>query len=250
VSFLRLLEVYKDEVPRSASMNMALDEVFWQSAETARLRLYQWDHPALSFGYFGQYADVAEFADERELVRRCTGGGIVFHGSDLTYALIIPASELGHGHSSMEIYGQVHQAIQSALRDCDIEGELVREADCRPVAPRNAPSGSNDEPDRVGKGGFAASQGTNPNVCFANPVVADVLVEGRKVAGAAQRRSRRGLLQQGSIQNIQLPNHFREQFSRSLCSNPTLRDIDSPVLDEARELSEAKYATDKWLRRR
>jgi lipoate-protein ligase A len=253
VSFLRSLEIYNDDVPRSASMNMAIDEVFWQVAETPRLRLYQWDHPALSFGYFGQYADVAKLADERDLVRRCTGGGIVFHGSDLTYALIIPASELGHGNSSMAIYSEVHQAIQSALRDCEIDAELVK-VDCSRFALRNASPGSNNDLDRVAQRatstGFDSGQAANPNVCFANPVVADVLVDGRKVAGAAQRRSRRGLLQQGSIQNIQLPNHFRQQFSESLCGNPTLRDIDSSVLNEARKLSEAKYATDSWLRRR
>src|SRR2546423_1117404 len=37
--------------------------------------------------------------------------------------------------------------------------------------------------------------------CFANPVRADVLLDGRKIAGAAQRRTTRGLLHQGSIQN-------------------------------------------------
>jgi len=40
------------------------------------------------------------------------------------------------------------------------------------------------------------------NDCFANPVPADVMMDGRKIAGAAQRRARRGLLQQGSIQGI------------------------------------------------
>jgi hypothetical protein len=47
--------------------------------------------------------------------------------------------------------------------------------------------------------------------CFANPVRADVMTDGRKIAGAAQRRTRRGLLQQRSIQGIELENGLAER---------------------------------------
>ena len=160
---------------------MALDEVFWQRATSARLRFYQWDHPALSFGYFGRYSDVVEFESERELVRRCTGGGIVFHGADLTYALVIPAHELAAGASSTAVYRIVHEAIKSTLDHLGIAAALV----ASDVRKKSADFTS---------------------ACFANPVAADVVVRDNKVAGAAQRRSRRGLLQQGSIQNISLPD--------------------------------------------
>src|SRR6516162_1777209 len=75
-----VLTVYKDHTPRSAAMNMAIDEALLENANLPVIRFYQWDHPALSFGYFGRYSDVVR--QERDLVRRWTGGGIVFHGED------------------------------------------------------------------------------------------------------------------------------------------------------------------------
>lgn len=206
-------------------MNMALDEVFWQSALAPCLRFYQWDHPALSFGYFGRYADVAEYKSERELVRRCTGGGVVFHGSDLTYALIIPANNHCPESSSMAIYARVHEAIQTGLRDVGIEARLV---------PTNG----------------VALSATSTGPCFANPVAWDVLVNGRKVAGAAQRRSRRGLLQQGSVQNVRLSGKFRERFIAQLCENPIVAAIDSDLLKQAQRLTDTKYGSEAWLYRR
>lgn len=220
-----VLEVFHDDTPRSAAMNMALDEVFWQRATSPQLRFYEWDHPALTFGYFGRYSDVAEFEAERELMRRCTGGGIVFHGADLTYALIIPAHELPTGRSPTTVYRIVHEAIKSTLDELGVEAALVA---------ADVPKKSAD---------FTSA-------CFANPVAADVVVREKKVAGAAQRRSRRGLLQQGSIQNIPVPNDFRERFLKELCSNSVVREIDSSTLEEGARLADEKYATEAWLKRR
>lgn len=219
-----LLEVFSDESARSAAMNMALDEVFWQSATIPRLRLYQWDHPALSFGYFGEYAEVAPYRSERELVRRCTGGGIVFHGSDLTYALVIPNSALPSGQTSTSIYAVVHEAVQRTLHNIGIPAALVSSA----IPRQQSFSGS----------------------CFANPVLADVLVAGQKVAGAAQRRSRRGLLQQGSIQNLSIPADFGEKFSRALSAKVVVGQIDRDLEEQAQQLAEAKYQSESWLQRR
>lgn len=239
---LTSLEIYYDTIPRSAAMNMALDEILWRSATMPRLRLYEWDHPALSFGYFGRYTDVAAYQSEREVVRRCTGGGVVFHGSDLTYALIIPANDQRRQASPLTIYASVHQAIQTALRTLGIAAKLVPDGDCRRIALRNASLASKND-----LLGVAPSATTT--ACFANPVTYDVMVDGRKVAGAAQRRSRRGLLQQGSIQNVSLSEKFRERFIAELGQNAVVSAIDSALLDESRRLADAKYATDEWLRR-
>ncbi len=92
MSIFGSLDVYHDESPRSAAVNMAIDEALLETAEIATIRFYHWDHPALSFGYFGKFADVANYSAERDLVRRWTGGGIVFHGDDLTYSIVVPAA--------------------------------------------------------------------------------------------------------------------------------------------------------------
>src|SRR5262252_4406747 len=78
----RSLDVYQDIDSRSAALNMAIDEALLEIATAPTIRFYRWNHPALSFGYFGKFDDVADQKDKREIVRRWTGGGIVFHGND------------------------------------------------------------------------------------------------------------------------------------------------------------------------
>ena len=86
------LDVYEDSERRNASLNMAIDEALLGSATKPTLRFYGWMRPSLSFGYFGRYDDAAREGGSRDLVRRWTGGGIVLHGNDLTYSLVIPGS--------------------------------------------------------------------------------------------------------------------------------------------------------------
>jgi len=224
---LQTLEVYNDEVPRSAPMNMALDEVFWRTATSATLRFYRWDHPAISFGYFGRYADVIRHTEEYAIVRRCTGGGIVFHGADLTYAFTIPVTERRFSGSPLAVYAFVHEAIRDVMSDGSVTAAL---------AARMAKTTDLED-------------GRNPNACFANPVTADVMVGDQKVAGAAQRRSRTGLLQQGSIQNIELSSDFQDRFAKRLAHELIHRKIDSSTIQRATDLAATKYATESWMRR-
>jgi lipoate-protein ligase A len=215
------LHVYDDREPKSAALNMAVDEALLVEAAAPILRFYRWRKPSVSFGYFGLYAEVAGQASEREIVRRWTGGGIVPHGDDLTYSVIVPKTHPFFARSSLEIYGAVHDAIRSALEANRIEATLVDQA---------APRISED--------------------CFANPVRADVVSAGRKIAGAAHRRSRAGLLHQGSIQQPNLPDRFRTDLSEMLCAGFERKTISTEILERAIAISQAKYATVEWLKRR
>src|SRR5882762_6442135 len=109
------LEVYRDINSRSGALNMAIDEALLEIATEPIIRFYRWDHPALSFGYFGKFDDVVNHESERDIVRRWTGGGIVFHGNDLTYSLVIPSHDPAFSKSSMSIYEKVHNAVKIAL---------------------------------------------------------------------------------------------------------------------------------------
>ena len=222
------LNVYRDIASRSAALNMAVDEALLETAEIPTIRFYTWDHPALSFGYFGKFADVENHASQRDLARRWTGGGIVFHGDDLTYSIVIPATEPVFSESSRSIYERIHNALRDALVS---EG---RDAVVAAVADR----------------GSGVSDADYNGHCFANPVRADVLSNGRKVAGAAQRRTRRGLLQQGSIQGIQLANKFADQFANELCSECYHKTLDERLIARAREIADEKYGAASWLQRR
>lgn len=221
MSALERLDVFYDSEPRSAAMQMAVDEALLQTQDVPALRFYRWRAPALSFGYFGRFADVAENSSRRELVRRWTGGGIVLHGDDVTYSLVVPAADPFFGHSSREIYARVHEAIRNALRALHIEATL--------------------------------SDGSALKIsesCFANPVRADLLVRGEKIAGAAQRRTRAGLLHQGSIQVPSLAATFAPAFAANLCATVQRRDLPSAVVNTAEFIRALKYETRAWLTRR
>jgi lipoyl(octanoyl) transferase len=229
MSIFGALNVYHDIAPRSAAMNMAIDEALLESASAPSIRFYRWESPALSFGYLGRFADVADTASERDLIRRWTGGGIVFHGEDLTYSVVIPVNDPVFAESPMSIYENVHRALREALVANGERAELALVA------------GVVDAETAIFDRGFN---------CFANPVRADVTIDGRKVAGAAQRRTRAGLLQQGSVQYVDLENGLAERFAQALSANCRERNIAGEVLKSAQELAEQKYETDAWLRRR
>jgi lipoyl(octanoyl) transferase len=228
-----ILEICHDEAARSAAMNMAIDEALLELATEPVIRFYRWQSPALSFGYFGRFADVATYQGQRDLVRRWTGGGVVIHGGDITYSIVIPARDVAFAESSISIYEKIHRALIDALN---------RKGHLAVVAGVDDPGGN-----AIATRAAVSASGYN---CFTNPVRADVLIEGRKIAGAAQRRTCRGLLQQGSIQGIELENSLTGQFARALSTNCRGRKIHQEIWNRARELAEQKYGTESWLRKR
>jgi lipoyl(octanoyl) transferase len=227
------LTIYHDESPHSAAMNMAIDEALLETAVVSTIRFYHWRSPALSFGYFGKFSDVAIHAAQRDLVRRWTGGGIVFHGDDLTYSIVIPASDTVFDESSIAIYEEIHRALCRAL---------VKTGQRAVVA------------GGIDPGGFSAATRAAVNAsgynCFANPVRADVMMDGRKIAGAAQRRTRRGLLQQGSIQGFARKTGLAQKFARALSANCSEFEANEEIFRRAREFAQQKYGTESWQRRR
>ena len=80
----------------AAAENMALDFLLLQrypDPAAFRFRHYEWRGPAFTFGFGQKIAWVrAQLAPEGsvDLCRRPTGGGMVDHRRDWTYALVIP----------------------------------------------------------------------------------------------------------------------------------------------------------------
>ena len=74
--------------PRPAAEQMAIDE---RLAREPRLtvRLFEWAAPAVSLGW-KQAAPAWLVASELETVERPTGGGLAFHGSDVSVAVLVP----------------------------------------------------------------------------------------------------------------------------------------------------------------
>jgi lipoate-protein ligase A len=157
-----------------ADYNMALDEALLQSApQLGRpvLRFYGWLEPAATFGYSQRYAEIEKLTLLRPLVRRPTGGGLVPHDADWTYSLVFPAGHFWHRLKAVESYRRAHEWIRDAFARISVATSLS-----------------------------PTSQKEIPGQCFIGAEKDDVLWHGRKIAGAAQRRTRHGLLMQGSVQ--------------------------------------------------
>ena len=218
--FDELTEVLDPE-PHAAALNMALDEVLLGRAAGPVLRVYHWVRPAVSFGYFGKVADVEAAWPGREMVRRWTGGGTVPHGADVTYTLLVPRGCAFFRLGAEEAYRAIHERIAVLLVE---QGSAVRVATEASVKTSDA--------------------------CFENPARYDLLADGGKIAGAAQRRTRAGLLHQGSVQGAALPGDFGSRLGKAFAHRVCGRPLADDELAEAHALSAKKYATVAWLRRR
>ena len=258
------IEVCNDFATWSAAINMAIDEVLLETAKIPSIRFYRWDSPALSFGYFGKFADVADYAAERDLVRRWTGGGMVFHGDDLTYSIMIPAQDAMFAQSSAFIYAAIHSALRDALNiDCQ-RAELAPAAEAVvTVSENSSPADRGYNPSSCSHAPVARptaqwptchdgpqGRGYSRHLCFANPVSADVMIDSRKIAGAAQRRTRAGLLHQGSIQHVDLGNGLAERFAGELSEVRSEKLLDRSIVERASEIAERKYGSNHWLKLR
>jgi len=220
-----------DSGPGDAAANMALDEALLETSPGTNLpvlRFYSWTQPAASFGYFQKIADIERATALRPLVRRTTGGGLVPHDADWTYSVVVPPSHAWYALRASESYERMHRWIQSAFTALRVATELA--TSCRKEI---------------------------PGQCFAGFEKSDVLFLGRKIAGAAQRRTKDGLLIQGSVQP-QPAGISRVAWQQAMCSaahndRGTAWSKWTPpgvVLEQTQRLAAEKYSRDDYNRRR
>jgi len=192
-----------------AAENMALDFLLLQrypDQAASRFRHYEWRAPAFTFGYsqkIGYVRANLPAAENPELCRRATGGGIVDHRNDWTYALVLPRGHEIYDARATQAYHDVHACMVEALlalaQKVELKASCEKEAACE---------------------GEPAS--AMPTICFVRAELFDVLnsVTGEKVAGAAMKRNKHGLLFQGSIEKSRLGevdwNEFQVKFTASL----------------------------------
>ncbi len=224
VVFSKML-LWMDPVRRPGPEAMAVDEWLLETVGTPVLRVYRWAGEWASLGYFGEIAAARAAFPGVNLVRRWTGGGMVDHRADWTYTIVAPHGEPLAGWRGAESYRRIH----TALAECLVAGGVDA---------------------RVSSG----AEETGAALCFENPVHHDLLgADGRKLAGAGQRRSRLGLLHQGSVAaacveealSIQRAEDFAGRISDQWRRVPLLPDPD----DLARRVA-ARYADHKWTNRR
>jgi lipoyl(octanoyl) transferase len=217
----KLIDLFVDQIARSGPEQMALDEALLERAERPLLRPYRWTEETVSFGYSQSLSQVLGRVSALPCVRRWTGGGIVVHQRDWTFALIVPSDDPLASVRPEVAYGLIHAEVLSALTMLGCDARLV------------------DSADR-----------SHQMVCFAAPVLHDIIgPDGRKLCGGAQRRTRRGILHQGSIQNLRLPEDFADRLVDAMADQTGAISVDSATLARAHELVALKYGTSTWLGR-
>ena len=210
--------------------NMAWDEALLSSSQQLGqpvLRFYGWREPAATFGYFQKYSEVESMTALRPLIRRCTGGGLVPHDADWTYSLAFPPGDPWYELRATESYRRVHDWIRMAFERLGAAAELS--PCCRKEA---------------------------PGQCFIGAEQFDVLLDGQKIAGAAQRRTRDGLLIQGSIQPPARAD--RTDFEQALCEVASTEwavdweplEVDEELRSQVAQLTAEKYSRKDFNERR
>ncbi|MBJ7258883.1 MAG: hypothetical protein JHD33_05015 [Chthoniobacterales bacterium] len=213
------LALWKDTVARDGPGQMACDEALMQTTRFPVLRIFEWDGPWVSAGYFTAFEDAVRVRPGLPVCRRWTGGGIVVHDGDFTFSLAVPRAEQLATARPAEIYRRIHAALAGALAGHGVNAELA-EAAAR--APRE---------------------------CFAAAVESDVVAGGTKIAGGAQRRTRRGLLYQGSLQRLPAVSgaEFGQILASALAASVETWRSPAGFENEVGTLTAQKYASTDFL---
>lgn len=166
----RILETGK----KNAYYNMAVDEALFsymkRGSSCPAIRFYRWQKPCVTIGYFQNLQELKSIFSLSGInyIRRMTGGGAVLHGDDLAVSIICRYQDI-NSKTTQESYKKISSAIANGLSCLN-------------------PAIS------VGENGSFSSK-----LCFSSPQPGDIVLNNKKLAGGAQRRSRGFLLYQGSI---------------------------------------------------
>jgi len=218
-----------DSGARAPAENMALDEALLELVAEVKhpvLRFYGWTEPAATFGYFQKYADVELMTGLRPLLRRPTGGGLVPHKNDWTYSVAFPPGHEWYQLKAEESYQRVHEWIRDAFTRLGLDTELS-----------------------------PCCQKDMPGQCFIGAEKHDLLCGGKKIAGAAQRRNRHGLLIQGSVQPPP-PKITRAEWQEAMKAVATRQwavhwqSFEQDTTLQIRHLVKGKYGQDSYHQKR
>ena len=229
----------------AAAENMALDFLLLQrypEPTAPRFRHYEWRGQAFTFGFSQKIEFVRAnwpAGETVDLCRRPTGGGIVDHRNDWTYALVLPRGHSLYDARATQSYRVVHECLAEALRALGQPAEVKMA--CEPCA---------SDP------GVPGEDLAKTGVCFQRAELYDVVnaATGAKIAGAAMKRNKHGQLFQGSIEKASVGpvdwDDFEARFTtalgRALGNEP--RETPWPELheDEVAGLTE-QYSSAEWI---
>jgi lipoate-protein ligase A len=185
-----------EQTPRSGAANMAVDQLLLEAVEAGTLdrpvlRIYGWSKATLSLGYHQKWEKTvvtdALKAHDVALVRRWTGGRAVLHDPDeVTYSVIAPIQlpfkpNVSHNYkllgTALEAFTDLQDQVESAAVPVAVGAQMVP---CE------------------GKG-TRQREKLNASPCFASLSEYEIERGGKKMIGSAQKLSKQGFLQHGSM---------------------------------------------------
>lgn len=174
---------------KTAQSNMAIDEALltcFKEGDMPIIRLYGWEN-ALSFG---RYSTFSKSLNSHKIqfenipcIRRMSGGGILVHGGDLSYTLIIPRDWL-KGAGVKESYHYLCGFLISLYKKLGYQADFASDLQLGEI---------------------------RSDICLAGREAYDIVIKEKKIGGNAQRYTRHALFQHGSI-----PMHINESVFKSL----------------------------------
>ena len=171
--------------PCDGSLNMLTDHAILfacnEGKSPATLRLYGWKRPTLSIGYsqdISKHIDIESCQKNNiPVVRRFTGGRALLHQYELTYSVIAP---IPHSAFTATLKGSFEKISQAILESLKIGGIEAAQVSAR-------------------KGKRKNTESKNSPACFSVSNHCEIIFQGKKLVGSAQRRLRSAFLQHGSI---------------------------------------------------
>jgi lipoate-protein ligase A len=206
---------------------MAIDEAIFlsykENISVPTLRLYGWKPATVSIGCSQNPQDTLDLeACKRQnitFVRRPTGGGIIFHDHELTYSLVLAQSDLGLSCRVKESFENITSFLIMAYQDLGIDACFAKNTS----APKMKDHAIAD-------------------FCFSRKEEYDILVNGKKLGGNAQKRRRNIILQHGSIplsfDKIKTSKLLKDWRSPGTLDITTIYDVVQGKIDE-KTLSDA-----------
>jgi lipoate-protein ligase A len=210
---------------------MEQDQYLFDSFEQGNLgptlRIYGWEKPCITLGYSQDpnlelnSSNCSKFGIE--IVKRPTGGGIVFHNEhEVTYSFVCDYSDERLPKGLVESYKFLSEIVIKALKSVGVMAEM---STTRPheQAPHNEIAGQ-------------------ARICFSYPASYEIMLGSTKIVGSAQKRGKRALLQQGSIfvRNTLKPS----DFIRNCVEFKSIYDITGQEVDQ---MALSKAIIDEFL---
>jgi len=168
--------------PGSAAYNMALDEkIFSRYSEDGIpvLRVYRWRAPSFTYGISQSPEEEINLdlclKNKVEIAKRMTGGGVLFHHDEITYSFVCSKDDIGESKDVFVSYRDICAFLINFYQSLGLKASFALLE--KSFKNRSVPN----------------------KLCSASYEKYDIVINGKKIGGNAQKRRREVIFQHGSI---------------------------------------------------